>query len=310
MKKIILTGALALTVLFASTVNAQETAKNDKQYGPKAGSWGIGISANPILTYFGNFFGKTANNNAPAWNSLTQNNQIVGRYFLKDNMAIRAKFHFGFMSSGETDMVDNRSIDQSSVTFPNLRKEVENSWKHSSYNFGIAGGLEWRTDFKRLQLFYGGELGVGFSGVTNKYTYGNKLAPNAKIPVTISADDNMNGGANINSPDATYNVASRTLKSKDGNQVSIGLRGFFGVEYFVLPKISIAGEFGWGLAYSMGGQSSINYESIGMKKGATKPSVETIDEKGTVKNNGFGASPALNNQLFGAAGTISVNFYF
>ena len=310
MKKIILTGCVAAFTFLIGNVNAQETSsENTKQYGPEAGSWGVGISANPILNYFGNFFGKTTANTAPSWNNLTEDNQLVGRYFLSDNMAIRAKFRFGFQGDGQTNMVTNRSIDQSSVGFPDLYEEVENTWKHSSYNFGLAGGLEWRTNFNRLNLLYGAEIGVGLSGESDKYTYGNTLDPMASIPVVVSPDDNMNGGANVNPAGATY-ANSRALSHKHNKEFLIGLRGFFGIEYFILPKISIAGEFGWGIAYSIAGQSQLNYEAIGIKNGATDPTVSEIEEKGSSKSNGFGADKATNDKLFGAAGTLSFNFYF
>ena len=312
MKKIILTGGLAFAVLFSTTVNAQDSSssENEKQYGPTAGSWGIGINANPLLVYFGNFFGKTTTNPAPVWNNLTQDNQIIGRYFLEDNLAIRGKFRFGFLGAGETNMVVNRSIDQSAVGFPNLLEDVENTWKHSDYDFGLAGGLEWRTDFNRLNLLYGVELGFGFSGESDKYTYGNDLAPTATIPVTVTAADAMNSGDNISPAGATYGTVARALSYKHDKQFLIGLRGFFGIEYFILPKISIVGEFGWGVAYATAGQSKLKYESIGLEGSSITPSVAEIEEVGSKKNGGFGATEIINSKLFGTAGTISINFYF
>lgn len=314
MKKTILTGLTAAALVFMSTtaLNAQETTSSNggKQYLPTAGSWGIGISANPILNYFGNFFGKMNDNSAPAWNSLTQSNTLIGKYFLQDNMAIRARFSLGFLGDKNTYEVMDRSIDQSSISFPELPKKVENTWKTSSYSFSIAGGLEWRKSFNRLNLLYGAEIGVGTMGSSNKYTYGNELNPTATIPVVPTADDEMNGGVNVNPAGMVYGANARVLSEKMSNTLLVGLRGFFGVEYFVAPKISLAGEFGWGFVYKHGGQSTTTYESIGVPSGSTDPVVKEIEEKGTSKDGGFGATPGLNNQLFGAAGTISVNFYF
>jgi hypothetical protein len=45
--------------------------------------------------------------------------------------------------------------------------------------------------------------------------------------------------------------AARALKRKTNGRIGVGVRAFIGVEYFVAPKVSIGGEFGWGVGYQL-----------------------------------------------------------
>lgn len=304
MKKTILTIAIALG---ASSMFAQNlVSKKGEAYLPVQGEWGLGIDATPLFNYFGNFFGKTANNTAPTWTYLTGNNAITGKYFLEDDLAIRGGLRLGFWGDKEKNQVIDRTSTTAAV-YPNLPNLVNNEWKNSGYNIGLSGGLEWRKGSTRLQGFYGGEFGIGFSGSKDKYTYGNQLDPKATPAVLVDAADALNGGANIGAD--TYGNVSRSLIDKAGTTISVGLRAFVGVEYFILPKISLAGEFGWGLVFAATGESSHKAESTDVPAGSTDPVVGVQEIKGG-KTTSFGIDNQLNNQLFGAAGKISVNFYF
>jgi hypothetical protein len=51
--------------------------------------------------------------------------------------------------------------------------------------------------------------------------------------------------------------------SNTASGYGFGLRGFIGAEYFFMPKMSIGGEFGWGLAYVKNGATTTEYEAEG-----------------------------------------------
>jgi hypothetical protein len=139
------------------------------------------------------------------------------------------------------------------------------------------------------------------------YEYGNALS-NSLLPVTSanSTDWSANGPANLTLD--TYGNAARNTEVKDGSVLGLTLRGFCGVEYFVLPKISIAGEFGWGLSFSSVGASSTTRESVG----STSINVPPIVGTQTIEGNEGGAFTIdTDRNLTGtASGALRLNFHF
>jgi hypothetical protein len=104
---------------------------------------------------------------------------------------------------------------------------------------GLAGGYEFRRGYNRLQAFYGGEAAINYYNSSQKYEYGNDFSATNLAPTTTTDFASQ----------STASVASRTLEMKTGGSVGFGLGAFFGVEYFIAPKISIGGELGLGLAF-------------------------------------------------------------
>ncbi|MBL7934111.1 MAG: hypothetical protein JNL60_19560, partial [Bacteroidia bacterium] len=82
-------------------------------------------------------------------------------------------------------------------------------------------------------------------------------------------------------------------------------------EYFVLPKLSLGGEFGWGLGVSFAGRSETVYESIGQStvQGATQPAVKqtTIDGSTTTH---VGLDTDNSNMFGGVSASLRLNLYF
>ena len=304
MKKSVFTLALALGV---TSVFAQDlTSKKGEAYLPEAGDWAIGIDATPFLGYFGNFFGGNGLNTAPSWNFLTTNQTITGKYFVESGMAYRGSLRLNFGS----DKMRERVADRTPVTTPPTTADavgatVENRMRSSYNNIALSGGLEWRKGTTRLQGFYGAELGVGFGATKDIYEYGNALSAD----IAVAGGDDMDG-TNVDlfgGPNA-LGTPSRVLERDNGSTMIVGLRGFIGAEYFVLPKLAVGGEFGWGLAYATTGYGSTTYET----QDPTTPAggVEyTVDETGT-KTSSFGFDTSNNNNLFGAAGRLSLTLHF
>lgn len=307
MKKQITTVAMALAFgLF--TANAQDlTSKKGEPILPEAGDWGIGVDATPFLNYAGNFFGKTAANTAPTWNFLTSNNTIVGKYFKDATTAYRAGIRLGMTSSKTVVLTDDRSVPAPTTTptSPEKFPTKENSAKYGTTNIGITGGMEMRRGKTRLQGFYGGEVGIFFGSNKTTYSYGNSLAPTGSPAVVVDAvGDNIDGNNIVTTPIANGQVgAARVTVDKTSGIFQFGVRGFIGAEYFILPKISLGGEFGWGIGFGSLGKSSTTYET------------QTSGSSGTVtyeQKNGssFIIDTDNTNSFFGPSGSLRINFYF
>lgn len=278
---------LAVAVILASTA----TFAQDENYLPESGDWAIGVDATPFLNYAGNLIGGNDGNVAPTWNYLTTNQTITGKMFVADDMAYRASIRLGFGSMKGSNMVGQDGA--AAPTYPALPTQVEDSYKYSMNNIGLSGGIEYRRGHGRLQGFYGGELGIAFSGSKATYDYGN--------PMTTTGATTSDFGGNLTTD--TYGNGARITESKAGSTVAFGLRGFIGAEYFVLPKLSVGGEFGWGLVFASTGASTTSLEST---DGA---SVGTQDLEGT-KSSSFGVDTDNVNSVFGPAGSLRMTFHF
>lgn len=313
MKKSILAVAVILGSSFAFAQKME--SKHGEAYLPAEGDWAISIDANPFLNYVGNLIGGGQGNNAaPTWNYLTNNQIIRGKYFAADDMAYRAGIRLGFGSAKGSEMVADRG--SVAVTdYPSAEPVmVENTWKAGSTNVGILVGLEKRRGFGRLQGFYGAELGFNIASTKNTFTYGNALTQNVVGPggiVDIDAADDMdvnNDAVADNTGTDVFGNAGRVLVSKSGTQFGIGLRGFIGAEYFVMPRLAIGGEFGWGLAFTANGTSSTELETEGITNAGTEATNTFTME--TKNGSGFGVDTDRLNSVFGPAGSLRMTFHF
>jgi hypothetical protein len=307
MKKSITLVALAFGVTSAFAQDL--TSKKGEPFLPEAGDYAVSVDATPFLNYVGNFFGKTGPNNAPTWNFLNGNNTITGKYFKDATTAYRVGVRLGFGST--TDKRNVAALPTSTViAYPTADAVVENKHHQGKTNVGISVGIEKRKGKTRLQGFYGADAGIYFGSTTDKYTYGNALAGNSGTPVNVTAADDFGTGNTTASIVSTGQVGSaRITKMKSGATVSFGVRAFVGAEYFIIPKLSIGGEFGWGLGLSMTGKSTTTYESVGFANGAANTSVGTTEVKGG-KSSAFGLDTDNKNGVFGPSASLRMAFHF
>ena len=284
---------LAIAVLLGSTSFAQEM-KSDmgEDYLPAAGDWAIGIDATPFLNYVGNLIGGQDGNTAPGWNTLTTNQTITGKMFKEDNLAYRGSLRIGFGHASNSNMVNQDGA--AAPVYPALATMVEDSWKSSFFNVGISAGLEKRRGFGRLQGYYGAEVGIGISSSSTTYDYGNAMS-------TTGATSTDWGVGNITTD--TYGNGARVTEEKSGMGFQIGARAFIGCEYFVLPRIAIGGEFGWGLGFQANGTSSTSMESTDGASVGT----QTIESD---NGSGFVLDTDSNTGMFGPAGSLRMTFHF
>jgi len=256
--------------------------------------------------------GGQGNNAAPTWNYLTTNQTITGKYFVEANKAYRASLRLGFGSRKGSEMVADRAFDVTTVNYPSTpAAELENTWKAGSTNVGISAGMEYRRGKGRLQGFYGAEVGIMLSSSKNTFTYGNAYTQTTTANVSASADDNMdiNGdGTNDNLATDPFGNSARVLSSKSGMMFGVGLRAFIGAEYFVLPKLSIGGEFGWGLAFMSYGKAKTEMESEGTNNAGDE--VGSTFTRETKNGSKFGIDTDANNSVFGPIGQLRMTFHF
>ncbi len=258
-------------VLGVSSAFAQDlTSKKGEPILPEAGDWALGIDASPFLRYAGGFL-SNAGATAPTFDFLSDGAAIIGKKFIDEKTAYRVGLRIGFGSTTQKTKV-------AAIPATTPATYVDDAVKTSQTRIALTAGKEWRRGKTRLQGLYGAELGfsIGTDKTTN--TYGNAIS-------------------------ATNPVASRTTETKMGTSFGIGVRGFIGAEYFLFPKISIAGEFGWGLAFTSTGEGSSTTE------GWNGTAVESTTTN-TGGSSSFGIDTDHLNSIFGTSGTIRLNLHF
>jgi len=252
MRKLVLS-IIALSISYFSFSQDELVSKKGVPILPESGDYAIGVDASPFINLFGNLI-KINNgvvfNDPTAFNFLDANNTIYGKYFLDAQTAIRAKVKIMMLSQKFNNNVQD---DVNVGTDPNA--VVTDTWKHSANAVILGAGYEMRRGKGRLQGFYGGEAQLSLGGGTHdKYEYGNALdsagATSTDVPWT-----------SVGNTYSASTTTGRVTESKVAGGFGLGLRGFVGVEYFILPKVSLGGEFGWGFSFNSVGTGSQTQEA-------------------------------------------------
>ncbi len=231
---------------------------------PESGDIALGVDASPVLFYVGNIFNGTAGNNA-SFQFANGSNAIYAKYFLADDAAIRVTFRYGNNTFTDNEyVIKDQDIPDPFVTVTDV--------KVLNYCNSVLGlGYEIRRGKGRVQGFYGGMFNIGTSNTDADFTYGNAMDALNANPSSYNFGSNLaNGG--------------RVLNSTSGRTMLYSVNAFIGVEYFFAPKLSIGGEFTWGLNMSKTADGSYDVESWDFANGAQK--VDTYDSAGD-KNFGF-----------------------
>lgn len=279
-KTVLFTAALfAGSVAFAQT--GEITSNRGENWLSQDGDWGLTFDASPLLNYAGNLFNNGDNTNVASLDNFFQSNAnsdkvvIGGKKLIDANTAYRGRVRIGFGSHKETAMVDDVTSTSNPVA------QVEDVMKQGYMGIDLGVGLEKRVGSTRVVGVYGAMFNVGFGSSKTTYEYGNALT-----------DTNTNHTS-------TFGQAAGTTETKNGSTFHVGLEAFAGIEWFCAPKISLSGEYTWGL----------NMSSTGFGESTTESwdgdSVETTTTEGTTnKENDF----SIDTGVSGAR--IGVNFYF
>lgn len=304
MKKVLIILGMTLSVsgLFAqggtssTTSSGAITDKKGEMYLPQAGDWAICMDATPWLDYFGNFFHGTGLTPAPTAAFLNGNNTLIGKYFVDDHTAYRALIRIGFSSYSQNAEITGSAI--SDTNFP--QSQVEDQKSISSHFIGIGAGMEMRKGSTRLQGYYGAEIMFSISGSDTSYTYGNSFS-STQNPNPTYYDWNLNNGT-------TGTLAlghPRIVSDEPGSTFGVGLIGFIGFEYFFAPKISIGGEYTWGIGFQSTSQGSLELEEINPKTAG-----DQTDTYKTGGNSTFSVDNGLNQAFGSGTGSLYINFHF
>jgi len=312
MKKSVL--ALAMAFGVTSAFAQDLTSKKGEPILPEAGDWAISADATPFLNYMGNFFGKTSNNAAPTMNFLGSNSLIMGKYFKDEKTAYRVGLNIGLNTQTVKNLV---AQDQPSPATPppgTAPTMVTDKSVFSTTGIGITAGIEKRKGKTRLQGYYGAELGFYIASQKQTNTYGNAFAGTGTSPGTSptpmsttwnsAAVDAAAPNNGVPSFSGAAAAASRVTSDKLGMNFQFGVRAFIGAEYFVLPKMSLGGEFGWGLGFSTTAGGTQVTEAIYT---GTSPSSMTTKTGGS---SAFILGANNRNSMFGPSGSLRANFYF
>jgi hypothetical protein len=275
MKKTLLI-SMMLFMMIASIHAQVKTSKNGIPVLPQAGDYALGINAVPVLQYLGNMFNNTAGNTI-AFNFIDNNNFIFGKYFVTDLMAYRIGLRIGHTSVTNGQHI----VDDLDVT-----KWVLDKHTNVRSNVILGLGIEKRKGVHRIQGIYGVDAMLGINAVSHSYTYGNEITGTNTNPGTTNFGNNLFFGA-------------RSIKQKEGFGFGIGARGFVGVEYFILPKLSLGGEFGWGF--------QVGIRGTGMNTLQAWNFTDLKVEEREVPN---GKGSVINIDTDNANGTIKLMFHF
>ncbi|MFN5345818.1 MAG: hypothetical protein ACK5B3_01225, partial [Bacteroidota bacterium] len=130
--------------------------------------------------------------------------------------------------------------------------------KNGGSNINLGAGIQMYRGKGRVRGFYGAEANIG-----------------------------------LGSAKETWTATDLSVEAKAGSTFNLGIRGFIGVEYFFAPKMSLSGEFGWGLGLSSTGASET-----------------TVTFAGTTTTTTGGKSSSFGLDTDNAGAAINLNFYF
>jgi len=282
MKKITL---LILVVVLAFSVSAQDTSTPEKFVSkkgfsilPEAGDFSLGIDATPFFSYAGQLLGGNAAF-APSFNWTAANPmRISGKMVIDAHTAYRVAFRLGMTSDKESAYNSQDGQNDPLVT-------VEDTWSNSQMNIGLGAGLEKRRGTGRLQGIYGAMAMLSFGTNKDTYEYGNAYSKTNMSPTREDFNGNDLGSAWV-------------MENKKGSTFGFEAIAFVGVEYFFAPKLSISGEFSYGLGFSSTGDGSATIQNWDFANSSVKT---------TTTATGGESSFALDTK---ALGVLNLNFYF
>lgn len=268
MKKLSVLLALAVISITAMSQDQALTNKNGFPILPESGDWCVSIDATPFLNYFGGFF-SDAGATAPYWGFTAQNpGSITGKYVVSDKMAYRATVLLGVYrtTSKSSNWTDPDKID----------KEIE-----SALSIGLLAGMERYTNVNsRLRGVYGFQ-----AGVEKQPYYGSNPLSGGSLKGSYTL---LGSYSYLNGDDDAYDE-----KVSGGNTWEVSAGVFVGAEYFFAPKISLSGEFCYGLSiFTQAKQTVTPSEVSGM---------DEYEIPGSAS--GFSLSPC-------ASGSLVMSFYF
>lgn len=229
---------IILCSLSLTRVSAQE--KTENEYLPKKGDWAVGVDVISVLRSVGNALGgKNSTVDAIGGTPFTKGNgyfnsalmpdvSIAGKYLLTDNVALRA--NLGLMIRSESAR-EYTSDDGSIITSITNEAKVVDQANINKNGMSLALGVEYRKGSKRVQGVFGSGLLFAFQQDKKKYKWGNQMTNINQLPTINSVFDGYD--------DRGYRTLERFSAA---STFYVGLTGSVGIEWFVVPKISLGAD--------------------------------------------------------------------
>lgn len=266
---------------------------------PEAGEYALGISATSTLEYLASLMFN--NNNAPtalfrhpnspfedARNLAGQglNNQLLLKKFKTAQLAYRVRLQVALNAKTESWYVAKDELSPD-LNYPQYVTDHKTS---KMSGILVAAGIEKRRGKHRVQGVYGAEAYLGIFSSSVSYSYGNPFSGNFTRPTIYN--------------DSLYVLNnSRITKQSYGVGFTLGVRPYLGVEYFIAPKISIGGEFGYNLGISLIGSGLIKSERW-------NASTEAVEESKTEPTTSRQALSAYGLGVNNLGGSLNLLFHF
>jgi hypothetical protein len=328
MKKTIL--IIAVAFAYISVVAQSDTGGVRNRRGqlvlPEKGDVALGFNMIPVLdAILGAINPATTFTGTGNMVQYTQvsNNQVTGKYYLDPQTAIRVRFGINTVSGSVTNRVQDAdamykaSLGTADDIAAAALLRVEDKVRIQKNNLLVSVGFEKRRGHRRLQGFYGAELGFGNEGARQSTTYGNAFSDQHPVYYT-----NFTTMTTVTVNPTLPGRAVRNTETVHRGALRVGLRGFVGVEYFIFAKISIAAEYGWG--YSIARRRAATSKQEVYNNGQNGPQVFTEEVKtdsreimkGFAVDNNNGSAFSVDNtiggntSLTGGAGALTLLFHF
>ncbi|MBO7050538.1 MAG: hypothetical protein J6W42_08000 [Bacteroidaceae bacterium] len=291
----------AALTLVTVTAGAQEA---EVQYTPETGNYAISVSAVPMTQYIGQFFNGAAANsydefggqayigndvNTAPFRKITPLMSVSGKYFLDDETALRVNLGLIYQRAYTQYYADD---DAEHALNPFSQQKVIDTRLTKNTGMSLMAGLEKRVGKERLQGVYGAGVLFAMNNMVRKYTYGNEITDINQAP------SESNGGTVAPLTGFAYN---RLLKNYNlGASMHAGIVTFVGVEYFLLPKMSIGGE--------------VNFTALASFDKAQYQELEGFSTVDVAKREWTQLVSPSSNQITVGTGNIganvTLNFYF
>lgn len=280
MKKIF-TIAMLFLVNSVLAQNAQLTNKKGHQILPRTGDFSVGVNANPLLDFALNAV-NIMNNTGQTAELPAGINGISMKYFLKDNIALRASVELDRNRGTYRSFFDNPIDVFNEVEIPGELVDVEKWIENETF---VSVGFEMRRGYNRLQGYYGADIGIQLMRESETTEYGQAYTKEAA--------------------DAGYMLGGdERLLSYSERVLAFGLRPFVGVEYFIAPKISLGAEYGLNFARLSSPRGDLQRE-IWDDSGSEPKAVIEIDKTDSYSDGG-----SFNFNGNWGNGQITLHFYF
>ncbi len=274
---------VAMAFVSAGVFAQDLTSKKGEPMLPEADDWAIGFDAAPFLNFAGRMLSNAGATSPSAAYVSGMPYSIMGKMFKDEKTAYRAMIRIGNWSTKSDFFTDD-------VTNTDPAIKVTDSEKAGGHAVVLGAGMEMRRGKTRLQGYYGGMAWIGLAGSKSTYEYGNAVSS-----TNTTHTNNFGQGAGV-------------TENKAGGSFSFGLRGFIGCEYFVLPKISVGAEYGWGIGFSKAGEGEMSVEAFDAASNAPKTTTSTTGGSST-----FSIDTDIQGQstgLSGPSGQLIINFHF